>query len=98
MARAEREERAQIPQRREKRGVKGFQQVRICNKSLRDLRVTRLLARGEGREFQPLKPLLEIHSDAADVCYGDTLGLNIRDGAPGSWEAQGLWRTEERQQ
>ncbi|PXF49274.1 hypothetical protein BWQ96_00848 [Gracilariopsis chorda] len=32
-----------------------------------------------------------MHSDAADVSYGGTLGTNMAHGSPGSWVAQGLW-------
>jgi hypothetical protein len=37
-----------------------------------------------------------MHSDAAGVGYGGTLGTDPETGSPGSWEGRGLWATEER--
>jgi hypothetical protein len=37
-----------------------------------------------------------MHSDAADVGYGGTLGTCVEAGSPGLWEGQGLWATAER--
>jgi hypothetical protein len=37
-----------------------------------------------------------MHSDAADVGYGGTLGTCTDAGSPGLWEGQGIWGTRER--
>jgi hypothetical protein len=37
-----------------------------------------------------------MHSDAADVGYGGTLGLESEAGSPGLCEGHGLWATAER--
>lgn len=74
--------------RREAPGQPG--RVRPSRQSLRDLRFWRRLTRGEGRELRPCKPDMALHSDAADVEWGNTLGPNIQPGSPGLWEGQGF--------
>lgn len=49
-------------------------QVLLNHQSLRDNRYWRSLAMGEGRELQPAPPQFNLHSDAADVGWGGTLG------------------------
>lgn len=70
--------------------------VRLCRQSLKDLRHWRSLARGEGRELQPSAAALTMHSDAADVGYGGTLGMDERAGSQGLWEGQGFWTQADR--
>lgn len=43
----------------------------------------------------PHLPSFFMHSDAADVEYGVTLGFNPRAGSPGLWAAQGFWTAED---
>ena len=70
--------------------------VRLSRQSLRDLRYWRSLTRGEGRDLQPPPADLTMHSDAADVGYGGTLGTCSDAGSPGLWEGHGLWAAKER--
>jgi hypothetical protein len=73
-----------------------WDKVRLSRQSLRDLAYWRSLTRGEGRDLHPPPADLTMHSDAADVGYGGTLGLESEAGSPGLWEGHGLWATEER--
>ena len=93
MAGAEREERAHAATAI---SVAPSAPVRLSHQSIRDLRFCRSLARGEGRVLQLPNPDLALHSDAADVEYGRTLGTNMAAGSPGSWVAQGFWTAAER--
>lgn len=70
--------------------------MRLSRQSLRDLRYWRSLTRGEGRELRPCPPSMAMHSDAADVGWGGTLGPNLQAGSPGLWEGQGFWGAEDR--
>jgi hypothetical protein len=70
--------------------------VRLSRQSLRDLAYWRSLTRGEGRDLHPPPADLTMHSDAADVGYSGTLGMESEAGSPGLWEGRGLWDTEER--
>jgi hypothetical protein len=70
--------------------------LQLSRQSLRDLAYWRSLTRGEGRDLLPRPADLTMHSDAADVGYGGTLGTNPEAGSPGLWEGQGLWTTRER--
>lgn len=73
--------------------------VRLCRQSLRDLAYWRSLTRGEGRDLQPPPPPeVMMHSDAADVGYGGTLGPVGEPGSPGLWEGQGFWTASDREQ
>jgi hypothetical protein len=73
-----------------------WDKVRLSRQSLRDLAYWRSLTRGEGRDLHPPPADLTMHSDAADVEYGGTLGMESEAGSPGLWEGRGLWATEER--
>ena len=70
--------------------------MRLSRQSLRDLRYWRSLTRGEGRELRPCPPHMAMHSDAADVGWGGTLGPNLQAGSPGLWEGQGFWSAKDR--
>lgn len=35
--------------------------------------------------------MASMHTDAADVRYGGTLGYRLEPRDPGLWEAQGVW-------
>lgn len=101
MAGARMEERGQSPQRgpsvaRISRAEDSPSRVRLSRQSLRDLRFWRQLTRGEGRELRPCPPDLALHSDAADVGWGGTLGPDLRAGSRGLWEAQGFWSAADR--
>jgi hypothetical protein len=69
--------------------------VRLSRKSLRDLNYWRSLTRGEGRDLHPPPADLTVHSDAADVGYGGTLGSCSVAGSPGLWEGRGIWDAKE---
>jgi hypothetical protein len=70
-----------------------WDKVRLSRQSLRDLEYWRSLTRGEGRDLHPPPADLTMHSDAADVGYGGTLGMESEAGSPGLWEGPGLWAT-----
>jgi hypothetical protein len=70
--------------------------VRLSRKSLRDLAYWRTLVRGEGRDLWRVEPDLVMHSDAADVGYGGTLGFNKEAGYPGLWAGRGMWEARDR--
>lgn len=78
------------------KGGQGFDKVRLSRQSIRDLRYWRSLTRGEGRDLIRVEPDRTMHSDAADVGYGGTLGLETQAGAPGLWEGRGLWEAKDR--
>jgi hypothetical protein len=48
------------------------------------------------RQLQPPPADLTMHSDAADVGYGGTLGTCSGAGSPGLWKGHGLWAAKER--
>lgn len=81
---------------RQGRAQSGTARVRLSRQALRDLRHWRVLSRGEGRELQPSRPAIVMHSDAADVGYGGTLGFDEVAGSPGLWEGQGIWAPTDR--
>ena len=70
--------------------------VRLCRQSPRDIRYWRSLSRGEGRDLIRLEPHVAMHSDAADVGYGGTLGLDVGQGLPGLWEGRSFWSADDR--
>lgn len=72
--------------------------VRLSRQSLRDLCHWRSLTRGDGRQLQPAAPTMALHTDAADLGYGGTLGIGMTPGAPGLWEAQDIWSAADRAQ
>lgn len=44
------------------------------------------------RPMHPRTPSLALHSDASgSIGQGGTLGKDLRQGSPGTWEARGLW-------
>jgi hypothetical protein len=70
--------------------------VRLSRQSLRDLSYWRTLTRGEGRDLWRVEPDLVMHSDAADVGYGGTLGFDRVAGSPGLWAGRGMWEASDR--
>lgn len=46
--------------------------------------------------MHPQAPLAAMHTDAADVGYGGTLGFRTEPGDPGLWESQGIWGWQDR--
>lgn len=98
MSCAEREERGQSPQRASsaRTPVDPRLKVRLSRQSIRDLRYWRSLRRGEGRYLHRPEPHATLHSDAADVGYGGTLGFDQAAGSPGLWEGRGFWTAEDR--
>lgn len=70
--------------------------VRLSRESLRDLQNWRAMTTGDGRELKHTAPTMGIHTDAVNLGYGDTLGRDIKPGAPGLWEAQDIWSAADR--
>ncbi len=66
--------------------------------AIRDLKTWREFARTErqGRAMHPTAPDVVLHTDAADVGYGGTMGTTDRAGDPGLWWAQGVWSWQDR--
>ena len=73
---------------------KGRTRVRLTKAGRRDLKFWRGLG-PEGRCMQTADTILCVHSDAADVGWGGTIGKDMAPGSAGS-EMQGLWNAEER--
>jgi hypothetical protein len=73
-----------------------WDKIRLSRQSLRDLVYWRSLTRGEGRDLHPPPTDLTMHSVAASVGYGGTLGMCSEAGSQGLWEGRGLWASEER--
>lgn len=72
--------------------------VRLSRQSLRDLQRWRNLTRGESRSLQAVSFGMNMHSDASDVGFGETLGFDSTAGMPGLWESQGLGSAKDRLQ
>lgn len=73
--------------------------MRLCRQSLRDLAYWRKLTTGEVRDLKPPPPAEEMmHTDAADVGYGGTLGPVGESGSLSLWEGKGFWTTEDQEQ
>jgi hypothetical protein len=70
--------------------------VRLSRQSLRDLVYRSSFSRGEGRDLHPPLADLTMHSDAADVGYGGTLGSWAEAGSSGLREGRGIWSSRER--
>lgn len=70
--------------------------VRLSRQSLRHLAYWHLLVRGKGRDLHRLEPDLTLHSDAADVGYGGTLGKLQEARTPGLWDGRGFWTAQDR--
>jgi hypothetical protein len=70
--------------------------VRLSRQSLRDLSYWRTLTRGEGRDLWRVEPDAVMHSDAADVGYGGTLGFDRTAGSQGLWAGRGMWEARDR--
>lgn len=66
---------------------------RLRHQSIRDLRTCRdFMARErEGRPIHAPIPECDLHTDAADLGFGGTLGGVGEAGDPGLWWAQGVW-------
>lgn len=45
-----------------------------------------------------VEPHVAMHSDAADVSYRGTLGLEMGEGLPGLWEGRSFWKADDRAQ
>jgi hypothetical protein len=60
-----------------------WDKIRLSRQSLRNLVYWRSLTRGEGRDLHPPPADLTMHSDAADVGHGGTLGMYSKAGCQG---------------
>ncbi len=83
---------------RGKPAARDGRRCRLSHQSLPDLRTWRTMTSTdcEGRPIHPPVSQAVLHSDAADVGYGGTLGTDDSAGAPGIWEAQGIWKWQDR--
>jgi hypothetical protein len=76
------------------------ERMRICHQCVRDLKTWRKLTASEklGQSMHPQAPDGIMHTDAADVGYGGTLGITGNPGDAGLWESQGVWGWKDRAQ
>ena len=81
------------------RAARGGARCRLSYQGIRDLRTWCELTNAE-REGRPLRPVVSpamtLHTDAADVGYGGTLGPAEKAGSPELWAAQGVWDWQSR--
>lgn len=75
----------------------GPRHVRLDRQARRDLCYWPALTRGEGRDMINQYPNLIMHSDAAVVGYGGTLGPDTTAESPGLWEGRGFWTAQDRE-
>jgi hypothetical protein len=73
------------------------EKVRLKTDPVRDLRFWRKLD-GQGRPMHHVEPEICVHSDAADVRWGGTIGNGMEAGQEGAIRAQGIWMPEERRE
>jgi Reverse transcriptase (RNA-dependent DNA polymerase) len=71
---------------------------RLSHQTLRDLRFWKRVTskEKEGRPIRPTLPEMSLHTDAADLGFGGTLGPKGQPGERGLWESQGVWGWEDR--
>lgn len=74
-----------------RRGRYPEQNVRLSNAGIRDLKAWRDMLQGDGRLIYGGAEAWNLHTDAADVGYGGTLGTDLRPGTPGEIEVQAVW-------
>ena len=74
--------------------------TRLSYQIIRDLIFWRSItcAEKDRREIPPPGSSHTLHTDAADIVFGGTLGPDARPGAPGPWEVQGVWGWRDRAQ
>ena len=65
--------------------------VRLDRTALWDLKTWRMLTAGDGRLMYAGQASWCMHTDAADMGYGATLGTDLTAGSPGELEAQEIW-------
>lgn len=65
--------------------------VKLSHVALRDLRSWSTMLAGDGRLIYGGKPSWCLHTDAADVGYGGTLGRDMTAGSEGEISVQGIW-------
>ena len=67
--------------------------VRLLHTAIKDLKHWRdLKASRPSRSIHSAQPTMAMHSDAStSIGSGGTLGADLRQGSPGTWEAKGLW-------
>jgi hypothetical protein len=80
------------------RAARGGDRCKLSHQGIRDIQSWRALTstEREGRPLRPAAPELMMHTDAADLGYGGTLGKCGAAGQCGEWEAQGVWGWHER--
>lgn len=77
--------------------ARGGERTRISNRALKDLRQWRRLGQ-QGRKFREEEPEAALHTDAAELGYGGTLGRRLEAGADGAIDESGTWTAEERRE
>lgn len=73
------------------RGRRRSGKTRLSQVSLQDLKTWATLTAGDGRLLYAEEASWCLHTDAADVGFGATLGRDMTPGSPGLHEAQALW-------
>lgn len=74
-----------------RRGQYPEQKIRLSNAGRRDLQAWRTMLAGDGRLICGGEESWNLHTDAADVGFGGTLGRDMRPGSPGVVEVQSIW-------
>lgn len=71
--------------------------VRLSNREVKDLKAWTKLGEA-GRRFKEETSILALHTDAAELGWGGTLGVDGGPGAEDDWEDTGVWTAEERKE
>lgn len=74
-----------------RRGRYPQQTVKISHAAVRDLQSWSTMLSGDGRLIAGGEPSWCLHTDAADVGYGGTLGRDMEAGSAGELSVQGIW-------
>lgn len=74
-----------------RRGRYPNQSIRLSNAGRRDLEAWSTMLAGDGRLICAGEPSWNLHTDAADVGYGGTLGTDLEPGSPGDVHVQAVW-------
>ena len=74
-----------------RRGLYPERTVKLSHAGLRDLQSWSTMLAGDGRLIGGGEPSWCLHTDAADLGYGATLGHDMRPGSQGEITVQGIW-------
>jgi hypothetical protein len=80
------------------RAARGGDRCKLSHQGIRNIQSWRALTstEREGRPLRPAAPEVMMHTDAADLEYGGTLGQCVAAEQCGEWKAQGVWGWNER--